>query len=55
MQGQIGYNTLNMLSLAVYIEKLVFGVYNHQTEVMELEVSTIYTTRDKILNASRRV
>ena len=44
-----------MLSLGVYIEKLVFGVYNHQTEVMELEVSTIYTTRDIILNALRHV
>ena len=44
-----------MLSLVVYIEKLVFGVYNHQIEVMELEVSTIYTTRDIILNALRHV
>ena len=44
-----------MLSLGVYIEKLVFGVYNHQTEVMGLEVSTIYTTRDIILNALRHV
>ena len=55
MQGQTWHNALNMLSLGVYIEKLVFDVYNHQTEVMELEVSTIYTTRDIILNALRHV
>ena len=55
IQGQTWHSAINMLSLGVYIEKLVFGIYNHQTEVMELEVSTIYTSRDIILNALRHV